>query len=187
MNKQKNKNYQRINNIIINSFIALCKEEGAKSISVSMLCKTADINRTTFYNHFKDIWEIIELIDNEIMIKINDILEDFTFANFIRKPYNYLKQINNIIEENPKYYQTLFELSESKFFMEKLKEILKEKIMKDKDFLRIFGDYNNAQSAASFFIGGLANVYGDWLNKKIDCSLDEIVFPMSKSIIKFFN
>lgn len=121
------------------------------------------------------------------MDKINSIIKEFTFSNFIKNPYQTLVKINDIIEENPKYYQALYELSESRFFMEKLKNILNAKILQDSEFLKQFSEPASAQGAASFFVGGLANIYSDWFNKKIDYSLDEIVELLSKFITKYFN
>lgn len=178
----RNRNYQRIDRLIVDSFITLCKKEQTPNISVSMVCKEADINRTTFYNHYRDIWEIIEVIEGEIMKKVSELFVGFTFASFMKNPYPYLSKLNQIIEEKTDYYQKLFELSESKFFIDKLKEVFKKKLLGDDGFIKAYKTERNAKSAASFFIGGLANVYSDWLGKRIDISLEEMVDNMCASI-----
>lgn len=184
---EKNKNYQRIDKLIVDSFIYLCKVESTNNISVSMLCKKADINRTTFYNHYKDIWEIIEVIEKEIIAKINNILDDFNFYDFMKNPYDTLSKFNAIIEKKPNYYKKLFELSESRFFIDKLKDIFRNKILEDKGFTTTFNKPGNAQGIISFFVGGLANVYSDWFDNKINCTLDELIKQMSESLIKYLS
>lgn len=178
----RNRNYKRIDQLIINSFVTICGKEAPENISVSKVCKEADINRTTFYNHYKDIWEIIETIEGGIMGKISDILAGFSFPGFMKDPYPTLSKLNQVIQEKPDYYQKLFELSQSSFFIDKLKKFFKEKLLADKDFVKEYKSTSNATSAASFFVGGLANVYSDWLGKKIDCPLDEMVKMMCESI-----
>ncbi|MGN1294804.1 MAG: TetR/AcrR family transcriptional regulator [Bacilli bacterium] len=179
---EKNKNYQRIEKLIIDTFIDLCKNKKSDSITVSMICKEADINRTTFYNHYKDIWQIIEVIEYEIMIKINKILDAFKFDKFVLDPDSLIIQLNDIILEKPTYYQKLYEISESKFFIDKLKNKFKAKLLSDPTFLKAFSNKNNAEISASFFVGGLANLYSDWFSKNIECSLEEMVMAMGESI-----
>ncbi|MGM9873852.1 MAG: TetR/AcrR family transcriptional regulator C-terminal domain-containing protein [Bacilli bacterium] len=178
---EKNKNYQRLDKLIIDSFISLCQNIKADTITVSMICKKADINRTTFYNHYKDIWEIIEVIENSITIKVTKILDSYRFDYFINNSYDILSKLNLIILENPEYYQKLYEISEAKFFIDKLKKLFMDKFLHDESFIKFFGKEGSVVHA-SFFVGGLANLYSDWFNKKINYSLDVMSRQLSNTI-----
>lgn len=60
MNSRKNRNYQRINNLIIEAFIDLCKKESADSISVSMLCKKLILTEQLFIITLKTYGKLLK-------------------------------------------------------------------------------------------------------------------------------
>lgn len=47
------------------SLLKLLNNAPLKSITVSELCREAGITRGTFYNHFYDVYDIYESIENE--------------------------------------------------------------------------------------------------------------------------
>ena len=61
---------QKTMNILKEIFVDLLKEKPVQSISVTELCRLADINRSTFYLHYCDIYALLEDIEN-------DCLEEF--------------------------------------------------------------------------------------------------------------
>lgn len=53
--------------VLKESLMALMKTKSIGKITVKELCKIADLNRSTFYSHYKDIYEIIEQMENNIV------------------------------------------------------------------------------------------------------------------------
>lgn len=52
---------------ILEAFISLLDEQDIDKVTVRMLCKTADIARSTFYMHFNDIYEVIQVIEDDLI------------------------------------------------------------------------------------------------------------------------
>lgn len=52
------------------SLLKLLQEKELKNITVAELCREADINRGTFYNHFYDIFDVYESIETEFCDEI---------------------------------------------------------------------------------------------------------------------
>ncbi len=46
----------------------------------------ADLNRATFYAHYPDVRGVTEEIENEIIAKMLEVLEEFRYTNFFRNP-----------------------------------------------------------------------------------------------------
>lgn len=180
--ENKNRNYKRIDKLIVDTFIELCKNKKADDITVALLCDKADINRTTFYNHYQGIWEIINAIENEIISKIDQVLNDFSYFVFIKEPYPTLSKLNDIINEKPDFYKELFQLSYSHFFIDKLKEIFRNKILESPSIPKSFTSSIQGQITISIFIGSLTNSYSDWFSQNINCSLDDITKQISEFI-----
>lgn len=51
---------------IKNALVSLINEVGLENITVSSLCKKADINRSTFYLHYENIDDLIQSIESEL-------------------------------------------------------------------------------------------------------------------------
>ena len=69
--------------LLENSLIKLMIEKGFDKISIKDLCEEADINRGTFYLHYKDKYDLLEQKEDEIL-------------------KGFIKIVTNIVEEHPK-------------------------------------------------------------------------------------
>ena len=63
-------------------------QEPLESVSVTRLCKTADINRSTFYAHYIDIFDVMEDMEDNYAekISVSDIAQiaGFSESHFMR-------------------------------------------------------------------------------------------------------
>ena len=93
------------------SFLALLSEKPIEKISVTEICKRADINRGTFYSHYDDIYSVAEFIHsqeggkNQLMFGENGLF-NLTKSESV-KVENYfdnsdLNLLFAIIKESPK-------------------------------------------------------------------------------------
>lgn len=57
------------------ALIALLEERGFDSITVNDLCDRADLNRGTFYNHFRDKENLLAVFEDEVMADIAALQE----------------------------------------------------------------------------------------------------------------
>lgn len=56
------------------SLVSLLDKKSINNISIQQICEGAMVHRTTFYNHFYDIYDLIEY-------GLNEIIEDFIPRN----------------------------------------------------------------------------------------------------------
>jgi AcrR family transcriptional regulator len=59
------------------SLIELMKEKPVTKITIKELCEKADINRTTFYTHYHDQYELLRQIENETITYFEDRLKKY--------------------------------------------------------------------------------------------------------------
>ena len=60
MAPKQDRRKERTEKEILNGLIALMQEKSMKNISVRELAERIDINRSTFYLHYTDIYDLIE-------------------------------------------------------------------------------------------------------------------------------
>jgi len=65
---------RRTRKSIRNAFILLLEEKSFTKISVNAITQKAEINRATFYLHYKDIHDLIDNILNELLASFEKIL-----------------------------------------------------------------------------------------------------------------
>lgn len=178
----KNKNYQRIDNLIIKAFFELIEVKEANKITVSELCRKADINRTTFYKHYQDVWEITESIQMEFINKIDSVLNKFKWKEFIKEPIYILTEIENIIKENSDTYKFLLTKSDVQYFLFKLTSSVEGKILDSIDLPDEVRKDPSVTIRISYFAGGIANTYRDYLSKEKYPALENISQEISSMI-----
>ncbi len=62
----------------ITAFWELYENSPVEKISISRLCKTAGYNRSTFYNHFNDIYDLMDKAVSDIIIPIKEHISDIS-------------------------------------------------------------------------------------------------------------
>lgn len=109
---------------IKNSFLALLELKKLPQITVTEICKKADINRGTFYLHFKDPYELLEEMQKEFN---KEILQALRKEQSAFTPVESLIQLLRIILEKRSIYRSIIsEGRESNFLSEALLEIHKD-------------------------------------------------------------
>ncbi|MDG5855628.1 TetR/AcrR family transcriptional regulator [Clostridium beijerinckii] len=61
--------------IIKNSLLELMKERPISKVTVTDICKKADINRNTFYSHYANQFELLSNIEGELYEEIRQVAE----------------------------------------------------------------------------------------------------------------
>lgn len=64
------------------AFLHLAQNNELNKIKVSELAELADINRKTFYLHYKDIYEVVEKIEEEFIEKVDFLKSKITLTIF---------------------------------------------------------------------------------------------------------
>ena len=158
---------------LINEALAdLLTEKSLDKITVTDVVTRADINRGTFYAHYKDIPDVVDHLIQQTFSAIRDEMMRQT-----QPPANtglvLLTTIQSILEEDLVFYRKILNSTASSTMQEQLVSILMEFLLENKD--RFYpGNQEEYQIAIRFCAGGLSNLYRDWFAGKLFCSLSEL-------------
>ncbi len=64
------KRIQKSKNSIINTFLEIRAKKPLEKITVTELCRKAEINKSTFYVHYHDIYDLSDQLENEVVDSI---------------------------------------------------------------------------------------------------------------------
>lgn len=76
-------------------------------ISVKSLCEMADINRSTFYAHFSDQYDLLRHIEQEVIDKIMRHLDEQLFTDILPVSAQVLTKILEYVQEDPALFKAL--------------------------------------------------------------------------------
>ena len=170
----------RSRKMIRESFLELLKEKDISKITVTDIVNKADLNRSTFYAHYVDVRAITEEMENEVIDKMIEILKKFEFKNFFNNPTPLLLEVSRFLENNQNTYKILLKVNEAETFLKKLKNEFAKYMMSDTDIPEYLKNTKMVNLRISYFAGGIINIYQDWFNGRLNCSLNDIALEVSK-------
>lgn len=104
MNKKANEQYKSNERVILDVFTRLLEEKDLQKITIKEICEEAHINRSTFYNHFEDVYGVLEK-----MWEFHRMNMGYLFRNSHSKSRRRnLKQILEYIKDNELFYRVSF-------------------------------------------------------------------------------
>lgn len=184
-----NKNDLRVKktkNALYNTLMELMKTKSFEEIKVSDICNAALINRSTFYAHYNDKYELLkDAIDNLKNSLIEELNKNVKTSN--TKEY-YLEMISillNHIEEKRNIYQQIMLNNRNSIMVDILYDVLDHditsKIKKTKSE-KIPGEI-----IAKFYIGAVFNVGLIFLKNEKKYSKQEILEYLNRLIPDDFD
>ena len=107
MNTKNNKRRRESKEKIERAFIELLQTKEISEITVSDICKLCDLNRSTFYANYLDIYDLADKIRERLEEEVNRLYEAERIQKF--NSNNYLKLFYHI-RNNQLFYRTYFKL-----------------------------------------------------------------------------
>ena len=119
---------QKTRNAIINAFITLRANKPLQKITVKELTDLVEINRGTFYLHYKDIADLVESIETNLYNDFSEFINSVTPKAVIKKPIDVLEQYAKFVEENKEVFAMLMGVHGDAEFVFKLTTLLDGRI-----------------------------------------------------------
>lgn len=78
----------------------LLQKKSIKEITVKELVELVDINRSTFYLHYSDIYNMLSSIEEELLEEIRQAILNHPVSPFNESSFPFIEDIFQILEEN---------------------------------------------------------------------------------------
>nr|WP_321412305.1 TetR/AcrR family transcriptional regulator [uncultured Carboxylicivirga sp.] len=163
---------QKSRQVIFDTFTDLMEKNTFQKISIKMITDTANVNRGTFYLHFKDK---NDLRDQCIEMHLDIILTlctgnhggGFTSKNAMLSTFEYL-------EEHSSFYRVMLTGDDNAYFRKKMEEILHIGLSEYFENKK-FKDNLDKTVATQFIVCAGAGLIEWWLTNKNDYNSDYLV------------
>ena len=113
---------RRTRAMILAGFIQLMQQKPVKDISVRELADLVDINRSTFYLHYTDIYDLLEQTENGLMDQFLAIIDKNRTSLTLQEFSDKLEQFFTILSENQPLCRALMSPNGDIAFVRKLEK-----------------------------------------------------------------
>ncbi len=93
--------------MIKDAYLELVKKHPNKRLSVTDICKVADVNRSTFYMHYEDVNQLLSEIESDILDRIPNPVDMPDLSSYNDRFLGLLEDCFNYIRENKKLFSIL--------------------------------------------------------------------------------
>ena len=143
--------------------ITLLKEKKVQDITVRELTDMAYLNRGTFYLHYKDVFDLLEKTEAELQEDFNQLVRKHDAVDLKQRPSVIFNEIYYLVYDNADLIEILLGENGDLSFVNRLKQLIREKCLKD--WMEVFRSGNAAAFDAffSFIVSGCIGLVQYWL------------------------
>lgn len=178
MNKVANEQYKSNEKLMIDVFLKLLETKEVSKITVREVCEKTNLNRTTFYNHFLDVYDLLDKIGEKHTNNMSLIFKNGHSKN----SKDNLKLILNYMRENQLFYRASLNTSNtniSNILKNEFITVIKHDITKhheksNKDIL---------QYQAIYLANGMLSTIAYWLNEECKLNIEDLL----DVLVKYYN
>jgi AcrR family transcriptional regulator len=174
---------------LMDSFWDLYCQQKIEKISIKEITDNAGYYRSTFYEYFTDIYDILEQLETELILYITENIHES-----LESPYNedIIQKIAILYEDKGEYLSVLLGNNGDPNFIQKFKNALRPTLFKS---FHLSENNEHTKLIFEFSISGILSSIKYWYDNKKTIPADEIVIMIrsillngtTKQILKYNN
>ena len=141
----------------------LLLQKPLSSISVREISELADINRGTFYLHYRDVYDLAETLQNEIFEKFQEVIDNYEPEETPDNLFPVLAAFYTLLSENATLAQVLLGKNGDAAFIDKLKNVLREKCFSNAQKVLKVQNNEEFNYFYHFIVSGCTGIVSAWL------------------------
>lgn len=165
---------RRTKKLLKESLATLLMKKKLNEITVKEIVNLADVNRGTFYLHYRDVYDMLLKIENEMMDEMEDISKRFLNASFMDSPGPYIAEMFQYVADNQTFCKMLLGPNGDMAFLEKLKKLIEGKCFHSLTGAYSKNEYQNFQYFMTYAVSGCIGLLQTWLNDGMKVSPQEL-------------
>ena len=170
-------------NILFNTLLELMKEKQFEEIKVSDICSHALINRSTFYSHYNDKYELLEEYINTLKDSLIEELSKNKNINNTKQYYiELIKLFFNHIDEKRNIYLSAMINNRNSITMDIIYDVLNHEVTKRLNDIEFKNKDIPVEIISKFYLGAVFNVGIEWLKNENKYTKQDLVNYLDKLI-----
>lgn len=163
--KKEDRRVRRTRRILTQALTELLQQKQVNEITVKELTDLADMNRGTFYLYYKDIYDMLDKIQDEMFEKLDAIFALREDAEVTEQTKPILLDLFRFIEENQEMCRVLLSPNGDMNFLHRLNEVLREKCLHLYLGAEPVANEEEFDYRYSFVVYGCAGIIRAWVGR----------------------
>lgn len=174
----------RTKNAIKTALFNIMETKDISEITISELTAQANVNRRTFYTHYKSITDILSEIESDLVAALKQLAAKFDKNDCEKSTYELFVGLDKLISVDFQYYFHLIKVDMRGLLMTRLKTVIKASADAALNQLPNAKD-SDADVLSAFIVGGFFNAYLDYHNNPERSSAFEASARLVSSAVAF--
>lgn len=182
--KKDNRSVLRTQTLLKDGLTELMRTKPLQKITVRELTDYVNLNRGTFYLHYKDIYDLMDQIETNILNDFMKINQTHRVEDMNGHPYPLLLDLFRFLKGNAEFAKILIIDNRDQNFVDKLKSILKERCINDWAYLFSNASKKEFDLHSSYILSGCIGLLEVWLRNGMQETPEEIAAYTGTIIMK---
>lgn len=152
------------------AFAELLTEKNMDEITVTDIASRAMINRKTFYNNYRGIYELMDELENEVIRTFDTAMQE---VDFVENPYAVFMKLTEIINSDMDFYGALLRSGRNAGLTHKIRLTLQQKAQEWFES-RVELPPERLAVIMDYAVSGMVAVYQSWFNSERRQPLEEV-------------
>ena len=172
--KKEDRRVRRTKKLLTQALTQLLQEKQINEITVKELTDLADMNRGTFYLYYKDMFDMLEKIEDGMFEALDAIISLHEHDDVSQQTKPILLDLFDFIEENQEMCRVLLSPHGAMNFLHRLNEVVREKCLKAWPEIRKEKGEADFDYHYSFVVFGCAGIIRAWVNRNCSESAEKM-------------
>ena len=163
--------------ILFDTLLKLMKQKNFDKIKISDICEEALINRSTFYAHYQDKYELLDDLVEDLKVSLlNDLGDNKKTISSKEYIMKLLSILIDHIDEKKDIYSPIILNNRNGFLIDFLIDVIdRESTQRLKNNDDIIKSQLPLEIIVKFYAGGLINICLSWLTQKEKYTKEELI------------
>ena len=172
--KKEDRRVWRTKKLLTQALTQLLQEKQINEITVKELTDLADMNRGTFYLYYKDMFDMLEKIEDGMFEALDAIVSLHEHDDVSQQTKPILLDLFRFIEDNQEMCRVLLSPHGDMNFLHRLNEVVREKCLKAWPNIRKEKGEADFVYHYSFVVFGCAGIVRAWVNRNCPESAEKM-------------
>lgn len=185
--EKQDRRIRRTKGLMRDALIELMTEKPFSEITAKDITEKADLNRSTFYLHYDNVFGLLDEMENEVVETFAHMIEEIEVEPDKAWEYPVVEHICDYIVKNPKLCYGLLVNSRSDRLTERLTKVMKEKGKKARQEMGMDMEGRTADYIYQFIVCGTIAMVKHWLAEGMSLPKEEMMELLQKIIRSIFR
>lgn len=179
--KGDNRSVRHTKKRIKDGLLDLMRQKSIQNISVKELTDYIDLNRGTFYFHYRDIYDLLAQLENELITRLQEVL-----SSHRGHPLETLEELFAFLKENSDFCSIMLGPRGDASFIERTKQAVTETLINIWNFNNPEQEHAEYEFFDAYIINGFIGIVQLWYKTDMERSPHDMALFASQIIAASF-